>query len=312
MTLKSSLKDYKIPFLIALFCTLWSSAFTAAKVSMASSPPMLFLTARFLLAGAVMLAAAGFSSQSLPSRRDIGALILVGVLNNALYLSLSFSGMGTVSAGLAALITSCNPILTAIAASIFLRERLTLRKIAGLIIGFCGVAFIVRNRISGGVESMEGVLLIVAALFALVAATILFKLLNPRGGLWIGNGIQNMAAGLALLPVALCVENTADVTPNLSLLGALLYLALGVSMVGLLAWFYLLTVAGPTAASSYHFLTPPLGVFFGWLVLGETISLPDMLGIVPVVYGISLVTRPARPASKAIAAQQAPEGKGLG
>jgi len=39
---------------------------------------------------------------------------------------------------------------------------------------------------------------------------------------------------------------------------------------------------------------PPLGIFFGWLLLGEHLSLPDMIGIVPVALGIYLVTRPAR------------------
>jgi len=53
-------------------------------------------------------------------------------------------------------------------------------------------------------------------------------------------------------------------------------------------------VAGATAASAYHFLMPPLGIFFGWLLLGEHLSLPDMIGIVPVALGIYLVTRPAR------------------
>ncbi len=48
------------------------------------------------------------------------------------------------------------------------------------------------------------------------------------------------------------------------------------------------------AASSYHFLNPPLGVFFGWLLLGEHLSLLDLLGIVPVASGIYLVTRPAK------------------
>ena len=60
-------------------------------------------------------------------------------------------------------------------------------------------------------------------------------------------------------------------------------------------WFHLLTVSGATAASSYHFLMPPLGVLFGWLLLGERVAWPDLLGILPVAIGIYLVTRPGRP-----------------
>ena len=59
-------------------------------------------------------------------------------------------------------------------------------------------------------------------------------------------------------------------------------------------WFYLLKTCGATEASAYHFIMPPLGILFAFLVLGEHVALRDMLGIVPVALGIYLVTRPAR------------------
>ena len=62
---------------------------------------------------------------------------------------------------------------------------------------------------------------------------------------------------------------------------------------GYLLWQHLIRVMGATAASSYHFLMPPLGVLFGWLLIGEHVSLADVLGIVPVALGIYLVTRPS-------------------
>jgi drug/metabolite transporter (DMT)-like permease len=295
------LAPYQLPLLIGLFCTLWSSAFAAARIALADCPPLLFLMARFLLAGAVMLLAAAACGQKLPARRDLIALAVLGTVNNAIYLGLSYLGIRTISAGLAALIISANPILTVIAASAVLRERLSWRKACGLILGFCGVAFIVKARLTGGMDSGQGILLTFAALAALVTGTILFKLLAPRGGLWLGNGVQNLAGGLAIAPFALALESTASITPGWSLLAALLYLALAVSIIALLVWFYLLTVAGATAASSFHFLTPPLGMLFGWLLLGEPIAPSDMLGIVPVAYGIYLVTRPAARAPRPVA-----------
>jgi drug/metabolite transporter (DMT)-like permease len=53
------------------------------------------------------------------------------------------------------------------------------------------------------------------------------------------------------------------------------------------------TVYGATAASAYHFLMPPLGMLFGWILLGEHVYAPDLLGVVPVAAGIWLVTRPS-------------------
>ena len=63
-----------------------------------------------------------------------------------------------------------------------------------------------------------------------------------------------------------------------------------VSVFAYLLWFHLLTVSGATAASSYHFMMPPLGMLFGWLLLGEHVAPTDLAGIVPVAIGIYLVT----------------------
>src|SRR5215469_17379605 len=121
----AGLAPYRLPLLIGLFCTLWSSAFSAAKIALFDCPPLLLLTARFLLAGAVMLLAAAAYGQKLPARRDLIALAILGTVNNAIYLGLSYFGMRSVSAGLASLIISANPILTALAAAAVLGERLS-------------------------------------------------------------------------------------------------------------------------------------------------------------------------------------------
>jgi drug/metabolite transporter (DMT)-like permease len=284
-----------MPLLIAAFCLLWSSAFAVAKLALADCPPLFLLAARFLLAGAIVFAAAAMLHAPWHlTRRDVAVLALLGVVNNALYLGLNYIGMQSISAGLSALIVSANPVLTALLAAGFLGERMTWRKAAGLLLGVGGVAFIVEHRITGAIDSPVGIAFTVAAVVSMVGGTILFKKLAPNGGLWIGNGIQNLAGGLALVPFALGFESVSDVVPSWRLFGALAYLVLLVSMFGFLLWFHLLTVAGATAASAYHFLMPPLGMMFGWLLLGEHVALPDLIGILPVAFGIYLVTRPAR------------------
>src|SRR5262245_16411752 len=128
---------------VAAFCLLWSSAFSAAKIALADCPPLLLLTARFLIAGGVMLAAAlsGTNWRNL-TRRDLIALAGLGIANNALYLGLNYLGMRSISSGLSALIVSMNPVLTALLATMVLDERMTWRKAAGLLLGVGGVAFI--------------------------------------------------------------------------------------------------------------------------------------------------------------------------
>jgi drug/metabolite transporter (DMT)-like permease len=284
-----------MPLLIAAFCLLWSSAFAVAKLALADCPPLFLLAARFLLAGGIVLAAAVVLRASWHlSRRDVAVLALLGVVNNAIYLGLNYIGMQSISAGLSALIVSANPVLTAMLAAGFLGERMTWRKAAGLLLGVGGVAFIVEHRITGAVDSPVGIAFTTVAVVSLVGGTILFKKLAPNGGLWIGNGVQNLAGGLALIPFAFGFESIGDIVPSWRLLGALAYLVLLVSLFAFLVWFHLLTVVGATAASAYHFLMPPLGMMFGWILLGEHVALPDLIGILPVALGVYLVTRPPR------------------
>jgi drug/metabolite transporter (DMT)-like permease len=280
-----------LPVMVAAFCLIWSSAFAISKVAMLDCPPLLLISARCLFAGAILLGAArAFGAGERLARRDLAIYAALGVANYALYLGLGYAGMRLgVSAGLSALISSANPILTAVLAAALLAEPLSARKIAGLLLGVLGVAVIVKSRLAGG-ENLLGVALSIAALAALVGGTILFKRLPPRGGLMIGNGVQNLAGGLALAPFGLTLETVGDVVPSARLLAAFLFLALMSSVVAYLLWFHLLRVAGASTASAYHFLMPPLGLFFGWLLLGERTEPLDLLGVVPVALGIWLVT----------------------
>src|SRR6201997_2975218 len=209
-----------LPIYIALFCLLWSFAFIAGKVGVTYCPPLILLTARFSLAGILIL---GFSALrgerwSL-SLRDTMVFALLGVANNALYLGLGYTGLKTVSAGLGGLIVSANPVFTAVFAALLLNEQLTWRKIIGLVLGIVGVGAIVWHRMAVGTDSLHGILFTLASLASIVAGTILFKVLAPKGSLWIGNGVQNLAAGLVLVPFAFTLADAGAIVPNAHLLG---------------------------------------------------------------------------------------------
>jgi drug/metabolite transporter (DMT)-like permease len=283
-----------LPLYIGVFCLLWSFAFVAGKIGVTYCPPLMLLSARFLLAGILILGISAVRGEAWQiTWRDVVVFAVLGVANNALYLGLGYTGLKTVSAGLGGLIVSANPVFTAMLAALFLGESLTWRKGAGLLLGIIGVSFIVWHRMSVGTDSLHGILFTLASLASIVVGTILFKVLAPKGSLWIGNGVQNLAGGLAVLPFALSLSSVSDIVPNARLLGAFAFLVLGGSILAYLLWFHLLKVCGATAASAYHFLMPPLGMLFAWIVLGEHVEIRDLIGIVPVALGIYLVTRPA-------------------
>jgi drug/metabolite transporter (DMT)-like permease len=285
-----------LPIYIGVFCLLWSFAFVAGKIGVTDCPPLILLAARFSLAGILILGISALRGDPWPpSWRDTVVFAILGIANNALYLGLGYTGLQTVSAGLGGLIVSANPVFTAVLAALLLHEPLNWRKVAGLLLGVAGVASIVWHRIAVGTDSLHGILFTLASLASIVAGTILFKLLAPKGSLWIGNGVQNLTAGIALAPLAFSVSSVGDIVPSARLLGAFAFLVLCGSILAYWLWFRLLTICGATAASAYHFLMPPLGMLFAWIVLGEHVAVRDLVGVVPVALGIYLVTRQAAP-----------------
>jgi len=289
-----STSRYRLVLMVVGFILLWSSAFSVGKIAIADCPPLIFLAVRFLAAGVLMIGLAAVSGVRWTlTKRDVAVFAALGIANQAAYLGIGFMALKTMSAGLAALIISANPIVAAVLAVLLLGERMSWRKVLGLLLGLAGVAFIVKSRLTLGTDQLSGIMLSAVALLAFVVGTILFKLFAPRNGLWIGNGIQSLAAGMAMIPFAAGFESFGDVVPSTRLIAAFAYSVLMVSVFAYLLWFHILTVSGATAASSYHFLIPPLGMLFGWLLLGEHLAMADLLGIVPVALGIYLVTRSA-------------------
>jgi drug/metabolite transporter (DMT)-like permease len=285
-----------LPWLITLFCLIWSSVFAVARLGLAHCPPLTLLSIRFALAALVALALALALRERLPRGRALLMLALIGIVNHALYLGLSYVGMRHVPAGLTAIIVSANPVLTALLAALVLDERLNGRKLAGLALGVVGVGFILRHRIVAGTDAWLDMLWPLAALVALSGGAILFKRIGLAGGGFGGLAVQLAAAALFLAGPAWGLEGgLAAVEPVAEFWFSLAYQVVLASVIAYAIWFHLLRVSTATAASAWHFLIPPLGVLFGWLIMDEQVMWADFAGIVPVAAGIWLVTRSRTP-----------------
>src|SRR5215218_11480500 len=146
-----------MPLYIGLFCLLWSFAFVAGKIGVTDCPPLILLTARFSLAGILILGITALRGEAWSSLswRDAAIFAVLGVANNALYLGLGYTGLQSVSAGLGGLIVSANPVFTAGLAALLLGEGMTWRKASGLLLGIIGVTLIVWHRLSVGTDSLH-------------------------------------------------------------------------------------------------------------------------------------------------------------
>jgi len=270
------------------FVLMWSSAFTSAKVAVVYASPLLLLSVRFLISGLLAMAIAKALGQRISlSRKQWGAVALFGLLQNGIYLGANFVAMQWIEAGLAAIIASILPLLVALLSWLFFREKLPLLGVAGLLAGLVGVVIIMGARLSGGADIM-GVALAFMGVGALSLATLLVRGAVSSGNVLMVVGLQMLAASTALFPASLLFE-TWHVTWSWQLIVAFTYTTLVPGVLATLVWFLLVQRIGAVRAASFHFLNPFLGVAIAALVVGESLTLQDVIGVLVITLGIIAV-----------------------
>lgn len=270
------------------FAMMWSSAFTSARIIVQDAPPLTALALRFLISGGLAVALAYVLGQRIRlTRAQWGATILFGICQNALYLGLNFVAMQWIEAGLAAIIASAMPLLVAAVGWLLYGERLPLRGILGLAAGFAGVALIMGDRLTAGVDGL-GVVLCLIGVLALTFATLAVRGASSGGNLLMVVGLQMLVGSAALSVPALALE-TWSVNWSWQLVAAFAYTTLVPGLAATLVWFMLVGRIGATRAATFHFLNPFLGVAVAALLLGETLGTNDMLGVLIIAGGILAV-----------------------
>ncbi len=267
------------------FAVMWSSAFTSARIIVASAPPLTALSLRFLISGLLGVLIARMLGQSWKlTPAQWRATIIFGICQNALYLGLNFVAMQTIEASLAAIIASTMPLLVALAGWMIFGERVAPLGIVGLIAGVVGVAIIMGARLQGGVD-MYGLGLCVIGVIALTFATLAVRGATSGGNFLMVVGLQ-MLVGSAVLSVAALATETIEVTWSWQLIAAFAYTTLIPGLAATLVWFLLVQRIGATRAATFHFLNPFLGVAIAALILSEALRLNDLIGVAVIMAGI--------------------------
>ena len=282
--------DLRAIFLGLAFAFMWSSAFTSARIIVAEAPPILSLSLRFALSGAIGVGIALLLGQSARLTRGQWLIVIVfGVCQNALYLGLNFVAMQWIEASLAAIIASALPLVVAFAAWLIFRETIPLLGVLGLFAGFGGVAMIMGTRLTGGADAL-GIALCVVGVLALTVATLAMRGVVGGGNVMMVVGLQMWVGSLALLPIGLALE-TWDVTWSLRLTLAFLYTTFVPGLLATWVWFVLVGRIGATPAATFHFLNPFFGVVVAWALLGESLGPLDWIGVAIIAGAILAVQR---------------------
>lgn len=270
------------------FAFIWSSAFSSARIIVADASPLASLSLRFFVSGLIGIAIARALGQTWALTRDQWrATIIFGICQNAIYLGMNFVAMQTVEAGLASIIASTMPLMVALATWVIFRERLPLWGVLGLVLGFVGVALIMTARLNAGVD-LYGLTLCVVGAAALTVATLTMRGASTGGNLMMIVGLQ-MFVGALVLAVTSALTETLHVNPTPELALAFAYTTLFPGLLATWIWFKLVQRIGAVKAATFHFLNPFFGVAIAALILGETLSTRDIVGVVIIALGILAV-----------------------
>lgn len=271
------------------FAIIWASAFTSTRMIVTDAPPLMALSLRFALSGAigVLIALAMGQTWRTLTATQWRAVIVLGLCQNALYLGLNWVAMQWIEAGLASIIAATMPLMVGALGWALMGERLRPMGIAGLGIGVLGVAIIMGARLDGG-SNLTGIAMCFAAALALAVATLTVRGASSGGNVMMIVGLQMLVGSVTLGMIAPFLE-TWQVNWSPRLVWAFLYTVIAPGLLATWIWFLLVGRIGAVRAATFHFLTPFFGVATAALLLGEALGAGDVLGVAIIMAGILMV-----------------------
>jgi drug/metabolite transporter (DMT)-like permease len=274
----------------ALFVVLWSTGFIGAKLGLPYAEPFVFLELRFLFVVALLLPLCWVSNAPWPPARRVLQMGVSGALLQAGYLGGVFASLHHgMPAGVSALVTSMQPVLTAVLGGWLLRERVTSRQWLGLVLGFVAVLLVVGERIR--IEGLGGVAigLSVLALLSITLGTIWQKRHGAGVDLRTGAAVQFIAAAVVLAPFALAERGTVRWSGEFVF--ALVWLVVVLSIGAIFLLLTLIKRGRATQVSSLFYLVPPTTALIAWPLFGETYSLTAAAGMALAMLAVWLVMK---------------------
>lgn len=290
-------KPYIVLFaLIAMFA--WGCAYPFIKLGLRewgianddAGGKMLFAGVRFTTAGLLTLCIAKGKGQKLAVREPatMGLLLLFSLMNTALHYYFFYSGLAFCEGGKASVINALSPFLLILLAVVIFRERLTLPKGIGCLLGFAGIIVVnYGTDMSGFSFRGEGMILLNCVCSAV--GGILTRVVTRRVPAITATGYSLSLGGLMLILVGLLAGGslgTVTVTGLLLLLGLIT-----ISMTGFILYNQLICWNPISEIAIFNALIPVFGIMMSCLMLGESFSLRLLLGLLCTSLGIWVLHR---------------------
>jgi drug/metabolite transporter (DMT)-like permease len=281
---------------LATIYLIWGSTYLAIRVMVETMPPLLAAGVRFAVAGAIFWVALrltrGAERVRITPRQAAGAG-LIGTL-------LCFGGNGLVTvaeqdlpSGLAALIIGSVPLWVVLLRSAH-GERVPLGTLAGVAVGFAGLALLLLPGGRPGDAALWAVLTCVAAAALWATGSFYSRRVSLPGDALVSTSWQMLLGGGGMIAVGLVAGEAGEVDPgrfSAESLAAFSYLIVAGSLLAFTAYVWLLKNAPISTVATYAYVNPVIAIFLGWAILSEEITLTVILGALAIVLSVAAVVR---------------------
>ena len=283
-------RDWGILLFLAL---IWGAAFFFIHVAVTHVAPLTYVWLRLTIAAAALLAWMRFKGEKLSLPVPVwGAMLVLALLNNIVPFALFGWAQQHIASGLASILNATTPIWGVVVAHIATSdERMTPAKLAGVTIGFAGVATMIGPDLLASGGSLLPQMACIAASLCYALAGVWARRFRPMGlkPLKVATA-QLLVGALVMTPVSLTVgQPWIGGSPSLVAIGAITALALVCTAFGYVLYFRLIDSAGATNATLVTLLVPPIAILLGALFLGELLTGGQFLGLAIIALGLAVI-----------------------
>lgn len=268
---------------------LWGASFLFMRLGAAEFGPVALAAVRVGGAAMVLLPLLRWRGQVGELRRHWRSIFVVGITNSALpFLGFSYAAL-SITAGLSSIFNASSPLFAAVLGWLWLKDRPSGPRIAGLAIGFAGVLGLAWEKASfkPGGSGWAIVACLAAALMYGLSANYTKRRLQGVAPLAVAAGSQLSAALVLAVPAMWWWPATMPSARAWAMVALLAVLCTGVAY---LMYFRLIAHVGPANAITVTFLIPAFAVLWGWLFLAEPLTVAMVLGCAVILFGTALAT----------------------
>jgi drug/metabolite transporter (DMT)-like permease len=273
-----------------LFAIFWASASVAGKFGLKSAEPLVLFTARFLLAGVILLAYAYLIQKSrLPQGKEWRQLTLFGTFNTTLYLGLFVIALQFITPGITTLAIALNPLFISVLSAMMMRRRVTVSEWISIVIGMGGVFVAAYPLLQSSYATPGGMILLALSMFTYSIGAVYYAAVDWQLPRLTINAWQVFIGGILIAPFAWFMhakENHFDKNFWLSLA----WLIFPVSILAVQLWLRLLK-SDAVKASLWLYLCPVFGFVYSNVLLDEPLSIFTLMGTALVLFALYLGQR---------------------